>query len=363
MTTPDFRPTHVVPQDGLPAWEEPDVSRPTEPLDPLLPVQLIGRRGDWGQILCANGWSAWVDGRLLVSVPREPPVAGQPMARTADPRPLLARVEESLSQYRRAAEDLTAGRTDGEGFRRRTRGLRVGTVVDGESVWLYDAEHERWVYCDGTRLTTYAASASPTDAQPPPREPTQVAARPPEPAADPGGAVSRDGGAGPPPPEPTQVVAPPAGAPTGPPDDGHPAPPEPTRVVGPPAVTDTGPAGHDRAAPPEPTRVVDPQAGAADPTQVAAPITPDDTRPAPPEPTRVVEPPAHPPTGPPGGDRAATPEPTRVVDSGQGRPAGDDGDDGSGSGSGSGSDDRTATRLVGPGDGASRRPTARPGDG
>lgn len=83
MATSDFRPTHVVPQDGLPAWEAPDVSRPTEPLDPLLPVQLISRRGDWGQIVCSNGWSAWVDGRLLVSVPQGPPAAGQPHARTA----------------------------------------------------------------------------------------------------------------------------------------------------------------------------------------------------------------------------------------------------------------------------------------
>lgn len=69
MTTPEFRPTHVVPPDGMSAWEAPDVTRPTEPLDPLLPVQLLGRRGDWGQILCANGWSAWVDGRLLVPSP------------------------------------------------------------------------------------------------------------------------------------------------------------------------------------------------------------------------------------------------------------------------------------------------------
>ncbi|MFI6727100.1 hypothetical protein [Streptomyces atratus] len=161
MVTPEFRPTHVVPRDGLPAWEGPDVSRPAEPLDPLLPVQLIDRRGDWGQVLCANGWSAWVDSRLLVSVPQGPPLAGQPLARTADPRPLLARVQESLAQYRRAAEELADGRIDAETFRRRTQGLRVGMVVDGEAVWLYDAEHERWAYCDGTRLSTYAASAGP----------------------------------------------------------------------------------------------------------------------------------------------------------------------------------------------------------
>lgn len=177
MTIEDFRPTHVIPQDGLPAWEAPDASRPTDPLDPLLPVQLVDRRGDWGRIVCANGWSAWVDGRLLVSVPQEPPAAGQPLARTADPRPLLARAEESLGQYRRAAQDLAAGRTDGETFRRSTQGLRVGMVVDGESVWLYDAEHERWVYCDGTHLSTYAAQPGPAGGGAPgPPEPTGAAA-------------------------------------------------------------------------------------------------------------------------------------------------------------------------------------------
>ncbi|SCE38343.1 hypothetical protein GA0115253_104729 [Streptomyces sp. Termitarium-T10T-6] len=164
--TPEFRPTHVVPPDGLPAWESPDVARPTDPLDALLPVELRDRRGDWAYVACSNGWSAWVDGRLLVSVPRTPPAPGAPMARAADPRPLLARAEESLSRYRRAAQDLAEGRSDGEGFRQRTRGLRVGMVVDGESVWLYDAEHERWVFCDGARLSTYAAEAGPGAAAP-----------------------------------------------------------------------------------------------------------------------------------------------------------------------------------------------------
>ncbi|GAA1927516.1 hypothetical protein GCM10009837_61130 [Streptomyces durmitorensis] len=165
MTTADFRPTHVVPQDGLPAWEAPDVNRPTTPLDALLPVHLADRLGDWGRIVCANGWSAWIDARLLIAVPRDPPAAGQPLTRTADPGPLLARTEEALGSYRRATQDLATGGTDGESFRSRTHGLRVGMVVDGESMWLYDAEHERWVYCDGTRLSTYAAGEPPS-AQP-----------------------------------------------------------------------------------------------------------------------------------------------------------------------------------------------------
>ncbi|MFF5503530.1 hypothetical protein [Streptomyces roseolus] len=167
----DFRPTHVVPRGGLSTWQAPDPAYPTVPLDAFLPVRLMERAGDWGRVLCSNGWSAWVDARLLVAVPDDPPAAGSALSRTADPRPLIARAEDAVGRYRRAVEELAAGRADGETFRRRTRGLRVGMVVDGESVWLYDAEHERWVHSDGAGLTTYAAR--------PPKapvayEPTQV---------------------------------------------------------------------------------------------------------------------------------------------------------------------------------------------
>ncbi|MFH0521551.1 hypothetical protein ACHBTE_30755 [Streptomyces sp. M41] len=162
MASPGFRPTHVVPRHGMLAWETPDPARPTVPLDAFLPVQLVEQRGDWAHILCANGWSAWVDGRFLVAVPQDPPTAdGTPPARTADPRPLLARAERALSGYRSAVEDLASGALDGESFHTRTSGLRVGLVVDGESMWLYDAEHARWVYADGTRLSTYATDDGP----------------------------------------------------------------------------------------------------------------------------------------------------------------------------------------------------------
>jgi hypothetical protein len=39
-------------------------------------------------------------------------------------------------------------------------------VVDGESLWLYDGEHERWVYCDGTRLSMFAAERDPAPVEP-----------------------------------------------------------------------------------------------------------------------------------------------------------------------------------------------------
>jgi hypothetical protein len=156
-----FRPTHVVPPRGLPAWEAPDPARPTAPLDAFLPVALAERSGDWGRIVCSNGWSAWVDARLLVAVPAEPPPPGASLGRTSDPGPLLARAQESLGRYRQAVRDLTEGRADGEAFRRRTSGLRVGLVVDGEAVWLYDVERARWVYCDGAGVGVYAVSGGP----------------------------------------------------------------------------------------------------------------------------------------------------------------------------------------------------------
>ncbi|WP_225825435.1 hypothetical protein [Streptomyces naphthomycinicus] len=176
MTAPGFRPTHVVPRRGMPAWEAPDPARPTVPLDPLLPVQLLERRGDWGRIRCANGWSAWVDGRCLVAVPEDPPTAdgGDGTGDTADPRPLLARAEEALADYRAAVEELTAGALDGEGFASRTRGLRIGLVVDGESMWLYDPEEGRWLYGDGRRLSTHATDRPVTGADDPRHTPTRL---------------------------------------------------------------------------------------------------------------------------------------------------------------------------------------------
>lgn len=188
MTAPEFRPSHVVPPEGIATWSQPDATRPTVPLDPLLPVQVVDRRGDWALALCSNGWSAWVDGRLLLPVPHGPPAAGQSAARTADPRPLLGATEGELSRYRRLLEELGAGRLDGESFAERTRGMRVGVVVDGEAIWLYDPRHERWCYCDGTALETYAVgrppSAQGSDDEPHP-ESASGAARPDSPAEGP----------------------------------------------------------------------------------------------------------------------------------------------------------------------------------
>ena len=62
-----FRPTHQVPAGGLPTWSQPDPALPSgQALDAGLAVQVLDQRADgWTRVLCANGWSAWVDGRRL----------------------------------------------------------------------------------------------------------------------------------------------------------------------------------------------------------------------------------------------------------------------------------------------------------
>ncbi|MEV3988717.1 hypothetical protein AB0J57_07380 [Streptomyces sp. NPDC049837] len=256
-----FRPSHVVPAEGLPAWEAPDPGRPTVPLDPFLPVQLLDRVGDWGQVLCSNGWSAWVDGRLLVSVPPDPPAAGQPMGTASDPRPLLARAEEAVGRYRRAAEELAAGRLDGETFQRRTQGLRIGLVVDGEALWMYDTRRERWLYCDGARLGTYATSGGPSAAAPADGSADRAAGPEAAPEAVPEAvpaagatAVVPESGA------PPAAGARPGAAEEPPVASGPPAGYEPTQVVDHAAVPDAGEeptrlveAGEDEAGPPDRT--------------------------------------------------------------------------------------------------------------
>ena len=158
--TPDFRPTHVVPQDGMPAWEAPGPGPAHRAARPAAagPARRAARR--LGACRCApTAGRRGSTARLLVAVPQDPPAAG-----TA-PRP-HGRSASAAGPRRGGAGPVPArGGGAGRGRPRRgdvpravPQGLRVGMVVDGESVWLYDAEHERWVYCDGTRLSTYAAS-------------------------------------------------------------------------------------------------------------------------------------------------------------------------------------------------------------
>jgi hypothetical protein len=101
---------------------------------------------------------------MLVSLPHSPPGTEHPLTRTADPRPLLAKLERDVAEYRALLEQLADGRLDLESFRSRSRGFRVGAVVDGDAAWLLDLEHGRWFYCDGGALSTYATVDVPDEA-------------------------------------------------------------------------------------------------------------------------------------------------------------------------------------------------------
>ncbi len=61
-----FVPTHAAPVDGCDTWSEPDAA---QPIGPSLPgrsaVRVLRWWGDWAQIECSNGWTAWIDGRRL----------------------------------------------------------------------------------------------------------------------------------------------------------------------------------------------------------------------------------------------------------------------------------------------------------
>ncbi|MFD0428279.1 hypothetical protein ACFQ60_09530 [Streptomyces zhihengii] len=249
MTSWDFAPTHVVPgPDSRPGRAR---TRP-------------GPRSRWTRCCPCSCWSAGATGRRCCASTAGRPgwtagcwsrsrrtrrrrTAGGPHRR---PRPLLARAEEALGRYRRAAGELADGSLDGETFRLRTRGLKVGMVVDGESVWLYDAEHERWVHCDGRRLSTLAASAEPAV------QPGRAPAAPAAPGAAGPADLTRVTGADPPrPPDGPRpaAVEDPAAHPRRP-RPGGPTPdtdaPPPTRVV-PDRETPTPDTD-----PPPPTRVV-----------------------------------------------------------------------------------------------------------
>lgn len=64
-----FTPTHRVPAGGMDSWPRPDAQAPRGPrINEALAVQSTDRLGDWAKVVFDNGWSAWVDGRLLEPV-------------------------------------------------------------------------------------------------------------------------------------------------------------------------------------------------------------------------------------------------------------------------------------------------------
>jgi hypothetical protein len=82
--TPRWRPTHLVPAAGLPAWAAPGAAGvPVALIDAGVELQLIERAGKWAHIVCSNGWSGWVDGEAITGL--QPPVPLAPLPQVARP--------------------------------------------------------------------------------------------------------------------------------------------------------------------------------------------------------------------------------------------------------------------------------------
>ncbi len=61
-----WMPSHSVPPQGLRAWGAPDSSGPVVAnLAPGLPIQVAEVRGAWARVICSNGWTGWIDGRII----------------------------------------------------------------------------------------------------------------------------------------------------------------------------------------------------------------------------------------------------------------------------------------------------------
>jgi len=61
-----WAPSHSVPPQGLRAWGAPDPSGPVvASLAPGLPIQVAEVRGAWARVICSNGWTGWIDGRII----------------------------------------------------------------------------------------------------------------------------------------------------------------------------------------------------------------------------------------------------------------------------------------------------------
>ena len=68
---PGFVAGHVVPSAGLEARAEPDAAQPVSAvLAAGVELQLLQQNGDWAYVMGGNGWTGWVDARLLRSVRR-----------------------------------------------------------------------------------------------------------------------------------------------------------------------------------------------------------------------------------------------------------------------------------------------------
>lgn len=67
VTTNFWAPSHGVPETGMLAWSAPDPRlTPMVTLAARLDLRSVEQVGDWARVEAVNGWTGWVDARLLV---------------------------------------------------------------------------------------------------------------------------------------------------------------------------------------------------------------------------------------------------------------------------------------------------------
>jgi len=67
-----WTPTHAVPTGGTRAWADPDPAQdPITTLEARVRLSIAERRGDWARVVGSNGWTGWVDARVLEPVGAE----------------------------------------------------------------------------------------------------------------------------------------------------------------------------------------------------------------------------------------------------------------------------------------------------
>src|ERR1700730_2993581 len=104
----------VVPAGGLQAWAEPNPAQPpVARLEAGVDIWVADRLGEWAHVRCSNGWSGWVDGRLLPTAAPPPPAQCRPEDSTRGRGPTAPSLRSPISQRACSSRSWRANRTAG----------------------------------------------------------------------------------------------------------------------------------------------------------------------------------------------------------------------------------------------------------
>lgn len=61
--------THRAPGEGMDVWAHPDpTTDPSSEVEGGVELQVTETSGEWAMVVAENGWSGWVDGRMLEQI-------------------------------------------------------------------------------------------------------------------------------------------------------------------------------------------------------------------------------------------------------------------------------------------------------